>query len=125
MTALNDYPSGSGIAYHDNRIYLMGDDASYMLIMDTAFHPVDSIPFFISTEKRIPKSIKADPEAATVIRINKVPMLMVVSSGSLSPYRNNCWIVNPRTNEKTEISLDTFYRRLEAAGIKDLNIEGL
>lgn len=124
ITALKDYPSGSGIAYLDNKLYLIGDDAAYLLIADTSFNTIDSIQFFTSTEKRIPKNIKKDLEAAAFVTVNKLPMLLLVGSGSL-PQRSNCWIINPATKEKTEVSLDTFYSRLKAAGIKDLNIEGL
>lgn len=125
MTTLIDYPSGSGIAYLNKKIYLMGDDASYLLITDTGFHPIDTIHFFPSTGKRIPKNIKKDPEAAAIVKVNMLPMLLLVGSGSVAPQRNYCWFINPSSKEKIEVSLDTFYNRLKAAGIKDLNIEGL
>jgi len=125
ITVLKDYPSGSGIACLKNKIYLIGDDASYVLITDTGFNSIDTIPFFHSPEKRIPKNIKKDPEAAAIISLNKSPFLLVVGSGSLAPHRNFCWLVNLVSQEKIEVSLDTFYNRLRAAGIKELNIEGV
>ncbi|MDB5221466.1 MAG: hypothetical protein JWN83_133 [Chitinophagaceae bacterium] len=122
---LTDYPSGSGITYLNNRIYLIGDDAANLLITDTAFNPVDSIQLFESNEKRIPKEIKPDLEAATVVSINRSPEILLVGSGSLSPYRNNGWLINPFTKVKTQIDLDIFYKRLKAEGIDALNIEGI
>ena len=122
--ALFDYPSGSGIAYFDKKIYLMGDDAPYLLIMDTAFNKMDTIQFLHSTEKRIPKNIKSDPEAIAVVTIDTAQALLIMGSGSLGPERSICWLINTATKEKTIIKLDTFYDRLKARGIKDLNIEG-
>ncbi|MEJ7625650.1 MAG: hypothetical protein WKF35_02215 [Ferruginibacter sp.] len=119
-----DYPSGSGIAYHDKKLYLMGDDASYLMITDTAFKTLDTISFFASETKRIPKEIKKDSEAAAIVSVNRIPSLMMIGSGS-GPARNYCWIFDPITKEKTEIALDTFYNRLKKAGLKNLNIEGL
>jgi hypothetical protein len=125
MLVLNDYPSASAIAYFDNKVYMMGDDASHLLITDTDFKVLDTITFFNSATKRIPKLTKQDPEAATIMVVNKIPMLLLVGSGSLAPLRSYCWIINLITKEKSTVSLDTFYKRLQAAGIKDLNIEGV
>lgn len=122
---LNDYPSGSGITYLNDHIYLIGDDAACLLITDTAFNVIDSIKLFESQQKRIPKELKQDLEAATVVSINKLPEILLVGSGSLSPYRNNGWLINPFTKEKTQIDLKPFYKRLKAEGIDALNIEGI
>lgn len=124
ITFLHEYPSGSGLAYRDNKIYLMGDDASYMLIADTGFNAIDTIQFFKSTEKRIAKEIKKDPEAIAIVSKNDTAFILVIGSGSSDTLRNYCWLINPITKQQQEIRLDTFYDRLKAAGIKELNIEG-
>ena len=50
-----DYPSASAIENFDGKIYLVGDDANYILVLDSAFNKADSIPLFNHPEKRIPK----------------------------------------------------------------------
>ncbi|HUS02838.1 MAG TPA: hypothetical protein VMY77_13970 [Chitinophagaceae bacterium] len=122
---LNDYPSGSGITYLNDRIYLIGDDASYILITDTAFKSIDSIGFIGSLQKRIPKELKPDLEGLTVVSINKLPQILLVGSGSLMPYRNSGWLINPINKQKTELDLNTFYNRLRKEGMDALNIEGV
>lgn len=124
MTYLSGYPSGSGLAFEENRIYLMGDDAAFLLITDTAFKPIDTIQFFKTKDKRIAKDIKKDPEALAVISKNDTNFILMMGSGSAEKLRSFCWLINSVTRQKREISLDTFYDRLRAAGIKDLNIEG-
>lgn len=124
LKVLNDYPSGSGLAYLDGYIYLIGDDATDILKMDSQFNVVDRTGLFISSQKRIPKDIKADLESIALIKLNKAPALLLPGSGSLSPYRNVCWIFNPADKEKKQFLLDTFYSRLKNEGIRDLNIEG-
>lgn len=124
MKSLNDYPSGSGLAFYREKIYLMGDDASYLFVSDTSFKQTQAISFFVTDEKRIPKNVKKDPEAATILR-GSSPLLFVIGSGSNERLRNFCWILDLATNAKRELTLDTFYNRLLAAGIRELNIEGI
>ncbi len=122
---LNDYPSGSGITFFKDHIYLIGDDAPFLLITDTAFKNTDSILLIQSEQIRIPKEMKADLEAATVVSNNKSDEILLIGSGSLSPYRNTAWLINPFTKEKNQIDLKPFYSRLKTAGIDALNIEGV
>ncbi len=103
----------------------MGDDASYLLVTDTSFQKRDTISFFSSAGKRIPKNLKKDPEAATILNGNKNPLLFLIGSGSNERVRNYCWIFDIATQGKTEVTLDTFYNRLMAAGIRELNVEGI
>ena len=116
-----DYPSASGIEYFNRQYYIIGDDANDLLVLDSNFNPIDSIQLYSFTEKRIPKAVKADLEAITITKDNK---LLLIGSGSLSPYRNIAWLIDPVTKQKDSIRLDTFYQRLTLYGIKELNIEG-
>jgi hypothetical protein len=106
----------------NNRFYVIGDDANYLLVLDSALQPVDSVSLYQFPEKRIPKNLKADLEGITVIARNK---LFVTGSGSAEPYRNTAWLIDPVTRQKDSIRLDTFYRRLQFSGVGELNIEGI
>ncbi|MEO7983818.1 MAG: hypothetical protein ABI688_07035, partial [Bacteroidota bacterium] len=119
---LDHYPSASGIEYFNNQFYVIGDDANNLLILDSNLTPKDSITLYSFTEKRIPKAAKADLEAITVTKDNK---LLVVGSSSVSPYRNIAWLIDPVTQQKDTIRLDSFYQRLQGNGIKEINIEGI
>ncbi len=125
VNILPNYPSGSGLVYLNGHIYIAGDDAAYILKTDSKFNVLDSLRLFISLQKRIPKDIKADLESIALIELNKAPAFLVTGSGSLAPYRNSCWIIDPASNQKKEYQLDTFYTRLKIEGIRDLNIEGV
>lgn len=122
---LNEYPSGSGISYFNHHIYLIGDDVNYLLITDTAFNITDSVKLFDSIQQRISKDLKPDLEAATVVSVNRSPQILLVGSGSLSPYRNSGWLLDPFTKEKVQLDLNSFYKRLKSERIDALNIEGL
>ncbi len=119
---LSDYPSASGIEYFNNNIYIIGDDANNLLILDTNFKSIDSIRLYSFAKKRISKNEKTDLEAMTLLPGNK---FLVAGSGSLVPFRNAGWIIDPVTKQKDSIRLDTFYQRLLANGIKEVNIEGI
>ena len=122
---LNDYPSGSGMVYLNDHIYLIGDDVSYALILDTAFNIIDSIQLFESLQKRMPKELKQDLEGAAIVSVNKSQAILLVGSGSLLPYRNSGWLIDPLTKEKKQLDLKPFYSRLKTEGIDALNIEGV
>ncbi|MEO5946871.1 MAG: hypothetical protein ABIP79_08645 [Chitinophagaceae bacterium] len=115
------YPSASGIEKLYNKFYIIGDDAKYLLILDSSLHQIDSISLFPFSTQRISKSLKADLESISITKDNK---LLLLGSGSASPYRNVGWLISPFIKEKTFIHLDTFYQRLHLNGIKELNIEG-
>ena len=106
---IDHYPSASGIEYFNNNFYVIGDDATELLILGNNLHPIDSIQLYSFSEKRIPKPVKADLEAIIITTNNK---LLLVGSGSLSPYRNTAWMIDPVTKQKDSIRLDTFYNRL-------------
>ncbi|MBL7730837.1 MAG: hypothetical protein JNM88_06635 [Chitinophagaceae bacterium] len=121
VKTLDLYPSASAIEYTNGRFYIAGDDASYILIADSSFAIVDSIALYSFSNQRISKAVKPDIEAAA-ITIDQ--QLLLTGSGSLSPYRNIAWFINPDSKVKDSIRLDTFYNRLLVNGIKEINIEG-
>jgi hypothetical protein len=123
MKVLDKYPSGSALVYYKKMLYVIGDDAAWLLKLDSGFKLIDSTRLFES-QGRIPKETKADIESIAIARSNKKPVLILPGSGSLDPYRNIMIVVDPATNEKKQYRLDTFYKRLRQEGLAELNIEG-
>ena len=122
-----NYSSASGIEYFNSQFYIIGDDANNLMILDSNLNPTDSITLYPFAEKRpysyrVPKKLKADLEGITITKDNQ---LLLLGSGSLSPYRNTVWLIDPLTKQKDSIRLDTFYQRLILNGIKEINIEGV
>jgi hypothetical protein len=121
---LPHYPSASGVEYFKSQFYIMGDDATHLLILDSNLNTVDSIPFYTASEKRIPKDIKPDLESIAAVYTHRTPGLLLSGSGSSSPYRNTAVLFDPVSKQKTTYSLDTFYQRIKNNGLTELNIEG-
>jgi len=121
---LTGYPSGSGLAYHNGRIYIVGDDAPFILVLDRLLNVIDSIRIVESSEKRIAKERKPDTEALAIIKNNSTVTMLAVGSGSLSPSRDSCYVLNLARNEIKGYGLDSFYTRLKHSGMSMLNIEG-
>jgi hypothetical protein len=119
------YPSASGIEFYNNHFYIIGDDANHVLITDSSFNQTDSIRLYAFAEKRIPKAVKADLEAATMVNDNGQQKLLLLGSGSLAPYRNTGWLIDPVTKQTDSIRLDIFYQRLRDQGLQEINIEGI
>jgi hypothetical protein len=115
-----DYPSASSIEYYDGKLYLMGDDATKLLVLDTNLNIIDSIPIISYPGNRIPKEIKPDLEASALNADN----LFLFGSGSLSPYRNFAWKLNLKTKDKDSINLEPLFIKAKDLGIEQINIEG-
>jgi hypothetical protein len=117
------YPSGSGIEFYDDKIYLVGDDAKDILVMSRKWKDEQLVNLFDNNAARIPKKIKADLEATAIVHLDTMVYLLVMGSGS-KDQRNKGVMLNIETGDKTEIDCTLFYKRLKENGIVDLNIEG-
>ena len=73
---LANFPSGSSINYYENKLYLLGDDARIIIILDTHYNVVDSLRLFDYPEKRIPKSQKIDLESSAIVTIAGINTLL-------------------------------------------------
>lgn len=120
---LKSFPSGSGIEFYDGRIYLVGDDATGILVTNRSWKKLEEIRLFESDEERIPKKLKADLEATAILHLDHMVYLLILGSGS-KDLRNKAILLNVETGDKTAVDCSTFYNRLESGGIKELNIEG-
>jgi hypothetical protein len=120
---LKNFPSGSAIEFHDNKVFLAGDDAKEVLVMDKSWKELERIPLFESDTDRIPKAIKSDLEATTVVIVNSIPRMLILGSGSKEELRNKAILLDLDSYLKDEFDLTVFYNRIKETGIADLNIE--
>ena len=117
-----DYPSASAVEYFDGKLYVMGDDAVNMIVLDINLKIIDSIPLFSFSEDRISKSTKHDIESILLLKDSS--KFLLLGSGSLSPYRDTAWIIDPVTKQKGTISLSQYYQYLKTKGLDEINVEG-
>jgi hypothetical protein len=115
-----EYPSASSIEFYEGKLYVMGDDATKLLVLDTYLNIVDSMPIISYPENRIPKDIKPDLEASALNGDN----LFLFGSGSLSPHRNFAWKHNLKTKDNDSINLEPLFLKIKELGIEQINIEG-
>jgi hypothetical protein len=65
---LDSFPSASAIEFYKDKFYVFGDDAAYLLILDTNFNKLEQIYFDDSTLKRLSIEEKPDIESTTIIK---------------------------------------------------------
>jgi hypothetical protein len=119
-----NYPSASAAEYYDGKLYILGDDAPNMIVLDTLFNTVDSATIVLHSGTRIPKDIKPDLEASAIYAANNETLIFFFGSGSLDPYRNSAWKYNLTAKTKENVYLQSLYARIKQAGIEQINIEG-
>jgi hypothetical protein len=125
-----DFPSGSSINYYDGKLYIIGDDANNMLVLDNNYQQVDAFRLFDFAEKRIPKKQKADFETSTVMNVNGANHLLILGSASKEQRKKGLLIPLLNTGfdgNKGFIPVfynATFFEQLKTKGIDDVNVEG-
>jgi hypothetical protein len=122
MKTLTDYPSASAVEYLDSKLYVMGDDATQLMVLDTNFNAVDSILLFNYPDRRIPKNIKHDIESMMLSDDGR--KLILIGSGSLSPFRDTVVLINLNDKSIERKSISDFYTLAKTKGLKEINIEG-
>lgn len=118
---LPNYSSASAVEFHNDTIFIMGDDAPYALLLNTKLDSVGRIDIVPFNEKRINKAIKHDIESSAIINDS---LLIWLGSGSMIT-RNKAWRYHLKTGDTIQIDLSFLYEQLSGAGIKELNIEGV
>src|SRR5688572_11695606 len=63
---LHNYPSGSSLEFVDNKFFVIGDDATHLMILNPNYGRVDSSRLF-KGDIRISKNKKTDLEASAVV----------------------------------------------------------
>jgi hypothetical protein len=121
---LPGYPSASGAEFFRDKIYIIGDDAQKVLVLDSNLAAIDSVTLTSYPGRKIPKDIKPDLESMALVKVRGTWKIFIAGSGSLAPFRNCAWIVDPMDKSIDSIRLDTFYHRLKANGLTELNVEG-
>lgn len=120
---LKDFPSASAIEYADNRLYIFGDDAAYMLITDTSYNRMDTVLYDVDTTYRISKASKADIESTTLIISNNEKYLYAL--GSMSGKNRSRLFYFPLADIHTYLSIDYSPFAQKLTEVPELNIEGM
>lgn len=117
------YPSGSTICFTNDLFYIMGDDASEILVLNDKLVEVERVPIFPKNENiRIPKAFKADIEASVRIRHNGIECILFLGSGSISPHRDYAYLFEPESKNFSRIDFSDFYDQLRNQLVQ-MNIE--
>jgi hypothetical protein len=121
---LSDYPSGSSIEFINNKLFVIGDDATHLMILNQNYNKVDSIRLF-KGDNRISKNKKADLESSAVVTAKGNQQLVLL--GSSSTKRRQQILLYPFNHGKTieSFSIKQFNKRLLNSGLAELNFEGL
>ncbi|MGZ5191419.1 MAG: DUF6929 family protein, partial [Flavisolibacter sp.] len=121
--SLPTFPSASAIEFHKNKIYILGDDAPFMLVLDSNYQPLDSTRYITDTNYRLSKNIKPDIESATMLLNNDQPHLFALSSFSTAN-RNKLYYF-PLAEKDSFLKMEMNLTKEQIAALPGLNIEGL
>jgi hypothetical protein len=132
---LEDLPSASGMEVINGIIYIVGDNSPYLYKLDHSLKVLEKIELYKAELKDgvIPKPVKPDLESMAKLSINNYPHILMLGSGSKSPYRDVACLVKLPTNYNrkhvvTHINIAELYNLLrsndEIMNGGELNLEG-
>lgn len=129
IVTTNAISSASGLAVTGNTIWIIGDDAAYVVKSTVGQADFNRIKLFeYASEDRLVKATKFDFEACVVGDMAGAKYLFVFGSGGLSPYREYLFALNlENTNQCYKRSMQNLYNAIRSSvGLseKELNIEG-
>jgi hypothetical protein len=117
-------PSGSGIEKWQDKVYIIGDDSNFLFELNNEWELSRTIRLFdrpVDRNDRIPKPIKPDLEAVTLVPPNH---LLALGSGSLPELRDVGVLINLAEQDEPEyLSFNDLYDQLRGITAQ-LNIEG-
>lgn len=114
------FSSASAIEYAGEKLFGVGDDATYLLVLDTGLHVLDRVAYWQGAETRIPKESKPDLEAATILAHGDQAFLYAF--GSLStPLR---YTLYQFPLDSLKAFTQSPFRPRPSARISEWNIEG-
>jgi hypothetical protein len=123
VKALDSFPSASAIEFSDGRFYVLGDDAPYMIVLDSSFHLVDTVRYSEDTSYRISKEVKADIESATIIPYTDQKFLYAL--GSFATDRRMKLFYFPLGDPHHYVAIDMSKHFRSHPYIPETNFEGL
>lgn len=119
--AIVDFPAGSSIEYFDEKIYIAGEDAKDILIMNKRWKGLSRIPL-LNINASTEKSLKPDLQASTIIEVNKIPRILLLGSGNETQTINEALLLNLDDETREEFDTKPFYTRIKESGLTSLNI---
>lgn len=120
---LSNFPSASAIEYDNNRLYIFGDDAPWLLVLDTNYHHIDSVQFLNDTSYRIPKEKKPDIESSALISVNDQKHLYALGSFASEARQKLFYFPLSTPDPFLVIDISRFSKQLKS--LDEINIEGL
>ena len=127
---LPNIPSASGIELYNNKLYIIGDDSSWLYILDKNLNQIERIALLKKeklSDQPIEKNKKPDFEAMTFAKVKGEDILFVFGSGSKPKKRDKLIIVFPEKQHAViRFSLENLYNTLRKKEIEEeykLNIE--
>jgi hypothetical protein len=126
-SVINDFQSGSSLDFYLDLIFVIGDDAKDIVILNKDFVEVNRVNVFESKTQRIEKDLKSDLETSTIVDIDGIPNLLILGSGAKKEFRSVGYLIplNTKTVINQPFRYNNFVSRLKNEdAIKEINIEG-
>ncbi len=115
-----DFPSASALEYTDGKLFVIGDDAAHLMVLDTNYRVIEKIAYLPDSVYRAPKDTKPDTESAVLLTHGEQTFLYAF--GSLSTPARELLFQFPL--DSLQGFTRTRFQPRASSLIKEWNIEG-
>lgn len=127
---LNQFSSGSGLAYYNHHFYIVGDDDPYLAKLNKKGDILQRWLLWDTADVnngRIDKKVKPDFEAISLFPNEEDTLLLIFGSGSKSPKRDVILTFHPKKEKVDTLQGKLFFAWLKKAvnlSNEEINLEG-
>lgn len=124
---MSEIPSASGVEFYNSSFYIVGDNSAWLYVLSDTLQLQKKVQIFHSDSDRseaLPKKVKPDFEATTIVSDRGQDLLLIFGSGSKKRHRNNLVEVNLKSEHIAKFDLTPLYKKLGSPADDSLNIEG-
>jgi len=115
------FSSASAIEFYKDKLYIFGDDATYLLILSPEYKVLDTVHYLPKANGRLPKESKPDIESAMIMTKDGLPVLASVGSMSDTLRWN---VIKLSLDSLSFTTIEFFKKGTSFPSIKEINIEG-
>lgn len=128
-TPLPYFRNLTALEYHDKTVMAIGNDATRIMLLSRQHKMLDTLQLFDYKSKPGKGLAPGGIQATAVVALEDKPVLLIMGSGQPRADKSDIWLFPLQSRHFSEVyipsfAIPEFFKRIQKAGVKDINIEG-
>ncbi|MCU0334609.1 MAG: hypothetical protein MUF62_06105 [Chitinophagaceae bacterium] len=128
-TPLPYFKNLTALEYHDKTVMAIGNDATRIMLLSRQHKMLDTLQLFDYKNKPDKSPPAGGIQATAVVTLENKSVLLIMGSGQPRADKSDIWLFPLQTRHFSEVyipsfAIPDFFKRMQKAGVKEINIEG-